>query len=147
MTSGYSQTLTLTGYAGKKIKGVTLDMHSNGSAGAGTFSMVIGSTTVASIASATNFNEWYDNDSYGIDFRKVHVTLSDEVTVGTGESIVITIAATTNSLYCQGFALCYSSCTPLGSINGSISLSKGKRTDSPKQNQTQDNSYVWQKIG
>ena len=123
MTSGYSQTLTLTGYAGKKIKGVTLDMHSNGSAGAGTFSMVIGSTTVASIASATNFNEWYDNDSYGTDFRKVHVTLSDEVTVGTGESIVITIAATTNSLYCQGFALCYSSCTPLGSINGSINMS------------------------
>ena len=38
-------------------------------------------------------------------------------------------------------------CTPLGTINGSISLSKGKRTDSPKQNQTQDNSYVWQKIG
>ena len=31
--------------------------------------------------------------------------------------------------------------------NSSIFLSKGKRTDSPKQNQTQDNSYVWQKIG
>ena len=116
-------TLTLTGYAGKKIKGLTLDMRSNGSAGAGTFSMVIGSTTVASISSATTFNEWYDNDSYGTDYRKVHVTLSDEVTVGTGENIVITIAATTNSLYCQGFALCYSSCTPLGSINGSINMS------------------------
>ena len=38
-------------------------------------------------------------------------------------------------------------CTSLASINGSISLSNGKRTDSPKQNQTQDNSYVWQKIG
>ena len=97
-------TLTLTGYAGKKIKGLTLDMRSNGSAGAGTFSMVIGSTTVASISSATTFNTWYDNDSYGTDYRKVHVTLSDEVTVGTGESIVITIAATTNSIYCQGFA-------------------------------------------
>lgn len=34
-----------------------------------------------------------------------------------------------------------------GQTNGTISLSKGKRTDSPKQNQTQDNSYVWQKIG
>lgn len=43
--------------------------------------------------------------------------------------------------------LFYSTCTPLGTINGSISLSNGKRTDSPKQNQTQDNSYVWQKIG
>ena len=127
ITKDNSQTLTLNGYAGKKIKGLTLDMRSNGSAGAGTFSMVIGSTTVASIASATNFNEWYDNDSYGTDYRKVHVTLSDEVTVGTGENIVITIAATTNSLFCQGFALCYSSCTPLGSINGSVSWSNGSK--------------------
>ena len=125
LTSGNSMTLTLTGYAGKKIKGLTLDMRSNGSAGAGTFSMVIGSSTVASISSATAFDEWYDNDSYGTDYRKVHVTLSDEVTVGMGESIVITIAATTNSLYCQGFALCYSSCVPLGSIDGSVSLTQG----------------------
>jgi len=125
ITKDNSQTLTLNGYAGKKIKGLTLDMRSNGSAGAGTFSMVIGSSTVASISSATTFDEWYDNDSYGTDYRKVHVTLSDEVTVGTGESIVITIAATTNSLYCQGFALCYSSCTPLGTINGSINLTQG----------------------
>ena len=130
LTGGNSMTLTLSGYAGKTIKGLTLDMRSNGSAGAGTFSMVIGSTTVASIASATNFNEWYDNDSYGTDFRKVHVTLSDEVTVGTGESIVITIAATTNSLYCQGFALCYSTAVcgsaptvSNGSLKGSVSSS------------------------
>ena len=122
LTNGNSMTLTLSGYAGKKIKGLTLDMRSNGAAGAGTFSMVIGSTTVASISDATGFNAWYDNDSYGTDYRKVHVTLSDEVIVGSGENIVITIAATTNSLYCQGFALCYSTCTPLGSINGSVNL-------------------------
>lgn len=66
---------------------------------------------------------------------------------GTGyaSSITVTFAKTTTVITYSNYATsCY---TPLGTINGSISLSKGKRTDSPKQNQTQDNSYVWQKIG
>ncbi len=107
MTGGKAMTLTLSGYDGATIKGLTLSMHSNGSSGAGTFSLVIGSTTVASISDATTFNKWFDNTSYGTTYRNVHVTFADDVVVGTDEDIVVTIAATTNSLYCQSFSFCY----------------------------------------
>lgn len=106
MTSGNSQTLTLSGYDNKVIKGLTLKMHSNAKAGAGTFSMTIGGTSVAAISSATAFNEWFDNNSYGQDYRAVHVNVT-ETQVGVGEDIVIVIAATTNSLFCSQFDLCY----------------------------------------
>ncbi len=53
--------LTLSGFAGYKIKGVTMSMKSNSSSGAGSFSMVAGTTSLASINTST-FNEW--NGSY-----------------------------------------------------------------------------------
>ena len=126
MTSGKSQTLTLSGYTGCVIKGLTLTMRSNGSAGAGTLSVKVGSTSIAAISSATNFNAWGDNTSYGTDYRDVHITLSnDNLTVGSGKNIVIVISATTNSLYCTAFKLCYeegcAAPTSVGTKNGSIS--------------------------
>ena len=57
LTKDNSMTLTLTGYAGYTITGITLSMKSNSSKGAGTFSAKAGSTTLAEIASATNFNQ------------------------------------------------------------------------------------------
>ena len=107
MTGGKAMTLTLSGYDGATIKGLTLNMHSNASKGAGTFSLVIGSTTVAEISTATNFNAWFDNDSYGTEYRNVHVPFAEDVVVGTEEDIKVTIAATTNSLFCQSFSFCY----------------------------------------
>lgn len=107
LTGGNSMTLTLSGYEGKVIKGLTLSMKSNASAGAGTFSMSVGSTTVAAISEAATFNKWYDNTSFGSTYRNVHVTLISEEKVKADENIVITIAATVNSLYCESFAVCY----------------------------------------
>lgn len=108
LTSGKSMTLTLHGYAGKKITGITLSMKSNGSSGAGTFSAVAGSTSLASISSGTNFNSWYDNTTYGTTYRDVHVVLTNSAyTIGNTEDVVITIAATANSLYCQSFTIEY----------------------------------------
>ncbi|MCQ2340718.1 MAG: hypothetical protein MJZ79_08120 [Paludibacteraceae bacterium] len=126
ITSGKSQTLTLTGFEGKIIKAITLDMHSNGSAGAGTFSVVVGSVTLASIASATTFDKWYDNTSYGTDYRKVHIMLTDEnYTVKADETIVITITGTTNSLFCDEFKIGYDevACTK------KITITKGAETN------------------
>ena len=99
LTSGNSMTLTLTGYAGYTITGITLSMHSNASKGAGTFSAKAGSTTLAEIASATNFNEWFDNKAYTDKYKDVHVTMSNAAyVIQENEKVDIIIAATTNSL-------------------------------------------------
>ena len=107
ITKNNSMTLTLSGYKGYLIKNITLSMHSNGNDGAGTFSATVGSNSVASIASATTFNNWYDNNSYGTSYRDVHVTMTDYPAVGAAENVEIVIAATTNSLYCQSFTIEY----------------------------------------
>ena len=125
MTGGNSQTLTLSGYDGATIKGLTLSMHANASKGAGTFSLVIGSTTVAEISTATNFNAWFDNDSYGVEYRNVHVPFAEDAVVGTGEDIVVTIAATTNSLFCQSFSFCYEEPVPAAVEKPTFTVAEG----------------------
>ena len=108
LTKDNSMTLTLTGYAGYTITGITLSMKSNSSKGAGTFSAKAGSTTLAEIASATNFNQWFDNKGYTTTYKDVHVTMANAAyTIQTGEDVVIVIAATTNSLYCSSFTITY----------------------------------------
>lgn len=83
-------------------------MHSNKSRGAGTFSLTAGSNTLASISSATNFNKWYDNTSYSQDYKDVNVTMTnDSYVVGANESVVLTITATTSSLYCRSVTIFY----------------------------------------
>ena len=107
MTKNNSQTYTLSGFKGCVIKKVTLSMKSNASAGTGTFSMKAGSTTLASIPSATAFNKWFDNTSYGSSYRDVHVTLTNSDYVVADENVVMVIAATVNSLYCQSVEITY----------------------------------------
>lgn len=108
MTKGNSQTYTLSGFNGCVIKSVTLTMKSNSSAGAGTFSLKAGTTTLASISSATTFNKWYDNTSYGSSYRPVHVTLTnDSYEIGANENVVIVLTGTTNSIYCQAVEITY----------------------------------------
>lgn len=108
ITANNSATFTLNGYEGATIKGITLNMKSNASKGAGTFSVVAGSTTLASIASATTFNKWYDNTSYGSTFRDIHVTLTnDAYVIKSGESVVVKFEATTNSIYIHSITIDY----------------------------------------
>ena len=113
LTSGNSMTLTLSGYEGHIIKGITLSMHSNKSSGAGTLSVTAGSTSLASIAGTNgegvNFNDasWYGNWSQN-DFVDVIPTMSNaNYTIKPGENVVITIVATANSLFCQSFSIEY----------------------------------------
>lgn len=134
ITKGNSATLTLSGFEGKKITGIVLNMQSNKSQGAGKFSAVAGTTTIASIASATTFNKWYDNTSYGSPYRNVTVKLTNsDYAIKTGEKVVITIAATVNSLYIQSYTITYTSaapsCTPPTTFtieNKTISLSEAE---------------------
>lgn len=106
ITSGKNAILTLSGYSGKVITGITLNMKSNGSSGAGTFSAVSGSTSLANTSGS--FNTWYNNDSFGTSWRDVVVNLTNDTHItGTSEDIVLTITGTTNSLYINSYQITY----------------------------------------
>lgn len=108
ITKNKSQTYTLSGYAGKTIKKVVLSMKSNKDKGSGTFSLKAGEQTLAAISSATNFNEWFDNPDYTTSYKDVTVSLTNEsYQIQTGENVVLVIAATANSLYCQSVTITY----------------------------------------
>ena len=111
LTKGNSMTLTLSGYAGKKITGLTMSMKSNASSGAGYLDVKAGETSLATIGSSSNgiaFNksEWYG--SWSKNYVDVNVTMSNNsYAIQAGEDVVIVLGATTSSLYCQYFKFTY----------------------------------------
>lgn len=110
ITKTNSQTLTLSGYEGATITGLTLSMHSNKSAGSGTFSMVAGTTTLAAISSVTNWSNWYNITAWSqTTFQDVNVVLTnDAYEIQDDENVVITISCVNNnSLYNQSFTITY----------------------------------------
>lgn len=108
MTSGKSQTYTLTGYDGMTIKKVILSMKSNKKDGAGKFSLIAGTTSLASISEGTTFNKWYDNTSYSSEYKDINVAMTNtNYVIGKDEKVVLKIEATKNSLYCQSIKIVY----------------------------------------
>ena len=111
LTSGNSMTLTLSGYKGMIVKGLTLSMKSNSKSGAGYLSIKAGSESLGSIGSSSSgvsFNNASWNEAWSTSYVDVKPTLSNTAyTVQTGEDIVIVIGATANSLYCQSFTIEY----------------------------------------
>ena len=106
ITSSNSATLTLTGYAGYRITSIVLEMRSNASAGAGTLSVVAGSTTIASVSPTAAFNTASWNSAYTTTYTNITKTPT-AYDITTGQNVVITIAATTNSLYIQSYTINY----------------------------------------
>lgn len=133
-------TLTLSGYAGKKITGLKLSMKSNKSSGAGYLDAKIGTKTLASLGSSEQgvpFNQWYDNNNYTTNYT--NVTAEVTPTEVNNEDIVITIGATTKSLYCQSFTLTYEEVSGKPSADLSFneknySATLGKTFNAPKLN-------------
>ena len=118
ITDGNSATLTLSGYSGKVITGIKLNMHSNGSKGAGSFTASVGTDPIANTSG--NFNTWYDNTSFGTTNRDVNVTLTNSSRiVGSGEDVTLTIEGTTNSLYIHSYTITYGTPTEQGGSSGS----------------------------
>lgn len=108
LTGGNNATLTLSGYDGKIITGIVLNMRSNAKAGAGTFSAKAGDTTLAEISTATTFDKWYDNDEYSSNYKDITVTMTNSTyEVKNSEKVVIKIDATTNSLYINSYTITY----------------------------------------
>ena len=105
LTKDNSMTLTLTGYDGCTITGITLSMKSNKSSGAGTLSVMSGQTLISSIADNA-FNTTYWNNAWSSDYVDITPSVTPTV-VGSGEKVVITLAATASSLYCQSITIDY----------------------------------------
>ena len=88
ITKNNSMTLTLKGYAGYRITGITLLMHSNKSAGTGSFSMKAGSTELSSISSSAFSNKNW-NGSYTQTYTEVKPTMTNaDYKIGENENIV-----------------------------------------------------------
>ncbi len=123
LTANNSMTLTLSNYAGYKITGITLSMKSNSSKGAGNFSMKAGSNTLSSISNAPfNNASWYG--SWSTSYVNVTPTMSNaNYEIQNNENVVIKIAATANSLYCQSFTITYepASSTPTHVLSSAVS--------------------------
>ena len=124
LTKGNKMTLTLSGYAGQKITGLTLSMKSNKSSGAGYLDVKAGTKQLAAIGSSTggvSFSNTAWHGSWSQSYVDVEVSLSDDTyIIQDGEKVVIVIGATTSSLFCQSFTLTYEaggSSTPLPDYN------------------------------
>lgn len=105
LTAGNSMTYTFTGFDGYTITGITLSMKSNTSKGAGSLVAKIGETTIASIKDS-NFNTANWHGAWSTSYVDIQPNVTP-IGVGKGENLVITIAATINSLYCQSVTLEY----------------------------------------
>ena len=82
-------------------------MKSNKSAGTGSFSMKAGSTELSSISSSAFSNKNW-NGSYTQTYTEVKPTMTNaDYKIGENENVVITIAASVNSLFCQSFKIEY----------------------------------------
>lgn len=123
LTAGHQMTLTLSGYAGQKITGLSLSMKSNKSSGAGYLDVKAGKKQLAAIGSSksgVSFSNAAWHGSYSQSYVDVKVSLDKTYIIQNGEDVVIVIGATVNSLYCQSFTLTYEaggSSTPLPTYN------------------------------
>ncbi|MBR0295850.1 MAG: hypothetical protein IJQ95_00450, partial [Paludibacteraceae bacterium] len=107
LTKNNSMTLTLSGFEGYKITGITLSMKSNKSAGSGSFTAVAGTTTISSIATAA-FSDATWNGAYTQTYTDVTPAMTDDdYEIQEDEDVVLTIAATVNSLFCESFTIEY----------------------------------------
>ena len=111
-SNGKSHNLTLTGYAGYKITAITINVKSNSSKGTGSFSVVAGSTTIASIAeSAFNLADW--NGAWSTSGVNKELTMTDAAyEIQEDENVVFTIncksgSSNYNSLYISSWAITY----------------------------------------
>lgn len=116
-TKGNTMTLTLTGFDGCTITGLSCEVGCY----TGWFGYVSGKGTISISINGDK------KGSSSLDHPAAHSVETVSVlrtTVAEDGTIVITISATESSLYCYSYKITYTPpCTPLGTINGPVSLS------------------------
>lgn len=98
LTSGNSMTLTLSDFP-FTVSSVTLDLKTNKSSGQGNLTVKHNNNTIHSTTSLTT-----DPVAYSTTFKEYTFNAEDTQTSG---DLVITLAATTNSIYCDAFTITY----------------------------------------
>ena len=108
ITAGNSATLTITGYDAQFIRAVTLQMHSNKSAGAGSLTASLDGTVVATIADASFADAAWNGAYAGSDaWVDINVPFASGFTVPEGGVLTIVVEASANSLYVGGCVIDY----------------------------------------
>ncbi len=122
MTSGNSQTLTLSGYNGYSISNITLSMKSNTSGGAGKLSYSIDGSTFIYVIGSSSSDVTFKNSKWNGSYTTTYTNISKDVEITpTTSQLIIKIEATSNSLYCASYAITYQSNpthTATFSVNG-----------------------------
>lgn len=101
LTNTHKGTLTLTGYAGKVITGVKMQMRSNGSSGAGTIVIKVGDKEICSTSYAESFG------SHSSSYSVAELANFNAAIIGETENITIVVSCTDNSLYIKGYTIEY----------------------------------------
>lgn len=110
LTAGNHMTINLNGYQNNRVRGISLLMKSNKATGSGYLSVKINDTTIVSIGSAASpltFDDDLFNGEYSEYYHYLDLNLENEYLINQNESIVISINATVNSLYCKGVNVRY----------------------------------------
>ena len=110
LTSGTSQTLTLSGYSGVTITKITLEMKSNTSKGAGKLSYSVdGGINYTYIIGTSSSGVKFNDNAWHGSWSTNWVDVEKEVNITpTASNFIIKIEATENSLYCSKYTLTYS---------------------------------------
>lgn len=123
MTSGNSQTVTLTGYGCTKITQITLSARSNAKGGAGNFTYSLdGGNTYTDIIATAAFNTDSWNGAWSTTY--VPIVKAVDIVVSDSATLILKVAATANSLYVESYALTWEEIVP----EELISLTMNKST-------------------
>ena len=109
MTAGNATCLSLQGWDGCRLRGLTLKMHSNQNKGTGSLTVRVGGKVVWQISNKPfSSNEWAGQ--YSTNWVDVSKTL--DVLVGDGEQVEVVISATESSLYINSYEFRYEAPAP-----------------------------------
>lgn len=97
-TKGNTMTLTLTGFDGCTITGVSISAHNNKSSGNGSGSLTINGQNKGSVTGLSGMgNSGWTTKTFSV----------TSTVVNSSEDVVVTLSCSTNSLYCQSFTITY----------------------------------------
>ena len=111
VSAGHTVTLRLTGFTGQRITGVSLHASSEKNeetgveSGAGSFTMKVGNTTIASIA-----NSSFSSANWNGAWSYAWVNISPAVTattVGANQDVVLTLTGSEDTLWCDRYTITY----------------------------------------
>ena len=109
MTAGNATCLSLQGWDGCRLRGLTLKMHSNQNKGTGSLTVRVGGKVVWQIANKPfSSNEWAGQ--YSTNWVDVSKTL--DIMVGEGEQVEVVISASESSLYINSYEFRYEAPVP-----------------------------------